>query len=248
MIKLFRKIRQNLLKENKTGKYFQYAIGEIVLVVIGILIALSINNWNENRQKKNFEKDYLSEIKGNLEKDTLNINKTVAFYNTKIDTIVSTFKLFEMANKGAPYFDKFRPKVGVLTDHILFEPVRTGFDNMVSSEKIGLITNNKLRTTLSNYYSDYTYRDGTQERIKELTREFTDDIIPKIMSKETISSFFGMDLDLKPASQITIHSDEKVVADLLSMLNTSSVVIDELTQRKAKINDIIDRINKELKK
>jgi hypothetical protein len=50
MIKFFRKIRQNLLLQNKTGKYFKYAIGEIVLVVIGILIALSINNWNEKRK------------------------------------------------------------------------------------------------------------------------------------------------------------------------------------------------------
>ena len=52
MIKFFRKIRQNLLMENKTSKYFKYAIGEIILVVIGILIALQINNWNENRLKK----------------------------------------------------------------------------------------------------------------------------------------------------------------------------------------------------
>ncbi len=50
MIKFFRKIRQNLFMENKTGKYFKYAIGEIILVVIGILIALQINNWNEKRK------------------------------------------------------------------------------------------------------------------------------------------------------------------------------------------------------
>ena len=53
MIKFFRKIRQDLLKKNKTGKYLKYAIGEIVLVVIGILIALSINNWNENKKNIN---------------------------------------------------------------------------------------------------------------------------------------------------------------------------------------------------
>jgi len=52
MIKIFRKIRQNLVMENKTSKYFKYAIGEIMLVVIGILIALQINNWNENRLKQ----------------------------------------------------------------------------------------------------------------------------------------------------------------------------------------------------
>ena len=54
MIKFFRHIRKSMLMENKTGKYFKYAIGEIVLVVIGILIALQINNWNQ--QKNNQQK------------------------------------------------------------------------------------------------------------------------------------------------------------------------------------------------
>ena len=58
MIKIFRKFRQNLLIENKTSKYFKYAIGEIVLVVIGILIGLSINNWNETRKKSSLTKNY----------------------------------------------------------------------------------------------------------------------------------------------------------------------------------------------
>ena len=50
MIKFFRHIRKSLLMENKTSKYIKYAIGEIVLVVIGILIALQVNNWNNNQQ------------------------------------------------------------------------------------------------------------------------------------------------------------------------------------------------------
>ena len=66
MIKFFRKIRQNLLVENKTGKYLKYAIGEIVLVVIGILIALSINNWNDNRKNKNLVSIYKSELVNDL--------------------------------------------------------------------------------------------------------------------------------------------------------------------------------------
>ena len=135
MIKFFRKIRYNLMETGKTGKYFKYAIGEIILVVIGILIALQINNWNENRQKKNLERDYLSEIKENLVRDTLNINKTLHFSSKKIDSIVNSLALFEQAKKGLPYFKTFSPKMATLTDHVIFEPVRTGFDNMVSSEK-----------------------------------------------------------------------------------------------------------------
>ena len=69
MIKFFRKIRRNLLSEGKTGKYFKYAIGEIILVVIGIVIALQINNWNENRKSNNILKNYYYQILTDLSKD-----------------------------------------------------------------------------------------------------------------------------------------------------------------------------------
>ena len=69
MIKFFRKIRQRLLTENKFSKYLIYAIREIVLVVIGILIALSINNWNEGNKRKSQERDLLLQMKHNLERD-----------------------------------------------------------------------------------------------------------------------------------------------------------------------------------
>ena len=62
MIKFFRKIRQKMLTENKFSKYLIYAIGEIVLVVIGILIALQINNWNNNRIEYKLESNILSKI------------------------------------------------------------------------------------------------------------------------------------------------------------------------------------------
>ena len=74
MIKFFRKIRYNLMEQNKTSKYFKYAIGEIILVVIGILIALQINNWNENRINNIKLKSYLTEIVKDLINDTLSIH------------------------------------------------------------------------------------------------------------------------------------------------------------------------------
>ena len=63
MLKFFRKIRYNLISKNKTGKYIKYALGEIILVVIGILIALQINNWNGNRKDVILEKEYLTRLK-----------------------------------------------------------------------------------------------------------------------------------------------------------------------------------------
>jgi hypothetical protein len=74
MIKFFRHIRQRLLTENKFSKYLLYAIGEIFLVVIGILIALSINNWNEQRKTVNKEKGYIRSIYQDLQKDLNRIN------------------------------------------------------------------------------------------------------------------------------------------------------------------------------
>lgn len=67
MIKFFRRIRQNLLNEGKTSKYFKYALGEVVLVVIGILVALQINNWNEWRKDRIKEKIILNDLAKNIE-------------------------------------------------------------------------------------------------------------------------------------------------------------------------------------
>jgi hypothetical protein len=69
MIKFFRHIRKSLIEENKMGKYFKYAIGEILLVVIGILIALQINNWNEERKLQNEINTYLTQKLENLKED-----------------------------------------------------------------------------------------------------------------------------------------------------------------------------------
>ena len=78
MIKFFRKIRRNLLSEGKTGKYLKYALGEIILVVIGILIALSINNWNQERQQKKVLNNIYATIKADLKQDIVNIDKIVS--------------------------------------------------------------------------------------------------------------------------------------------------------------------------
>ena len=69
MLRAFRKMRSSLLSENKFTRYFFYALGEIFLVVIGILIALQVNNWNENRKSKSIEKVILMQLKKSLERD-----------------------------------------------------------------------------------------------------------------------------------------------------------------------------------
>ena len=77
MIKFFRKIRQSLLNEGRTTKYVKYAIGEIFLVMIGILLALQVNNWNENRIKRQTLKNIYVSIKSDLEEDIKNIDEII---------------------------------------------------------------------------------------------------------------------------------------------------------------------------
>ena len=86
MIKFFRKIRQKLLTENKFSKYLLYAIGEIVLVVIGILIALQINNWNENISNQLRFENILSELRDDLKTDIINSEK-ILNSNKKVDSL-----------------------------------------------------------------------------------------------------------------------------------------------------------------
>ncbi|WP_028872507.1 DUF6090 family protein [Psychroserpens burtonensis] len=83
MIKLFRNIRKNLLNEGKTTKYFKYAIGEIILVVIGILIALQINNWNEERKDAIKLINVYALINNDIKNDIGDLQRSVDFYMEK---------------------------------------------------------------------------------------------------------------------------------------------------------------------
>lgn len=103
MIKFFRKIRQNLLSEGKTGKYFKYAIGEIVLVVIGILIALQINNWNENRKQQAEITDIYKQIVLDLDNDIDEFSNVIKYYNSikpVYDAVISDTRTIDLLDDG----------------------------------------------------------------------------------------------------------------------------------------------------
>jgi hypothetical protein len=94
MIKFFRNIRQNLFHEGKTKRYFKYAIGEIILVVIGILIALQINNWNEIKLERKIEKEYIISLIEDLESDTTKFSyliKRFEISELQIDTVLNMY-------------------------------------------------------------------------------------------------------------------------------------------------------------
>ncbi len=73
------------MEKNKTGKYLKYAVGEIILVVIGILIALQINNWNDNRVLVELQKDFILNIKEDLKMDRENLQNIISIQKEKYD-------------------------------------------------------------------------------------------------------------------------------------------------------------------
>tara|TARA_R110001632_G_scaffold68401_3_gene160316 strand:+ start:3600 stop:4307 length:708 start_codon:yes stop_codon:yes gene_type:complete len=103
------------MEKNKTAKYFKYAIGEIVLVVIGILIALQVSNWNTQRNDKKWLTSVLSDIKIDLQKDTIGFsniikkipnlidNARLSLNRTEFDSVSANFLLGEFPDTYYPY-------------------------------------------------------------------------------------------------------------------------------------------------
>ena len=165
MIKFFRKIRQKLLSENKFSKYLIYAIGEIVLVVIGILIALSINNWNENVKKLQQEKIYYCKIKEDLESDKININISLESLNERI---------FSTKRALNNLYDGVDDKSVILEDYltairsIKFLPSKLAIQDIVSSGKLENLKDANLKNVILKHYSDL---DGALNRIVENNKD-----------------------------------------------------------------------------
>ena len=154
MIKLFRNIRQQLLNEGKTSKYIKYAFGEIVLVVIGILIALAVNNWNQERKDRKLGKDLLGRIHADLIQDTLYFRETIQqnkLLREDIKDLLS--KLYQGVNsieqvqKMSAVYDKALDQVFLINDNT--------YKNMISSGTLGLIENQKLKEDIIDLYSEY---------------------------------------------------------------------------------------------
>ncbi len=149
MINFFRKIRQKLLKENKLGKYLVYALGEIILVVIGILIALQINNWNEQRKLQREEIKLLQIFKNSLEGDM----ETITYYIKEYTTIHrSIVHLLVHMEKDLPYEES-------LNFHFLnstaYWPVGLdqGIFETLTSGDLNIISNDSLKKRIVDYYA-----------------------------------------------------------------------------------------------
>ena len=155
MIKFFRKIRQDLLKKGKTGKYLQYAIGEIVLVVIGILIALSINNWNDGQSKRNAELNFYKNKKQQLLDDANNIASELKYNTRFVNQFRNAIQIIETNDRSK------KDSLGKITVNLIgysdFDGQSNIYETMVNSGDVKLLKNTDIIERLRRLEETYFY-------------------------------------------------------------------------------------------
>ena len=208
MIKFFRKIRQNLLSKGKTGKYFKYAIGEIILVVIGILIALSINNWNEQRKFREFEIFTLKEVKNNLKNDSVQIQMILQDRRSVAKSLQNLSNMdfestdtMQLANeiRNIWGFDRFFPN-------------RNGYEALKS--RGFQISNTNLRNVLGKYYENDLAKVSAS--IRDIETAFVNDFNPIVRK-----GYFRINHTLKTL-EIVNRNNQNFQNDIMEYINVLS--------------------------
>ena len=183
MIKFFRKIRFGLMDKNKTGKYLKYAIGEIVLVVIGILFALQINNWNESIKDSKYEHYILKEIANNLVADEIQIQQIII---QRLKTQKSIKRMRNYLKTQEIDKDTFAYDLGQLFTFERYFPIRTAYE--ISKSRGLPFSNPALRTQIANYY-EYE-QSKVQSSIKDIENVFLNEF-QGVFEKHISDSEYG---------------------------------------------------------
>ena len=253
MIKFFRKIRQNLLSKGKTGKYLKYAIGEIVLVVIGILIALSINNWNEKNKNRKQEAQILQQLKEEYQENLTELDlkifmrkemldastRLLAYYDnteswTVADSVASDFTL-------TFYTPTFNPVIGVTSE-------------LLSSGKLYIIENNKLKLMLTNWTGVSSRLIEYEEDLRSQTENHYNPYFKENHSYRNLFNGFWYNekLDSKRKDKSDLIKDlinDKNLEDYIITVASSVVITEKESEIVRKhITDLLELINLELNK
>ena len=190
MIKFFRRIRYDLMEKNKTGKYLKYAIGEIILVVIGILIALSINNWNEEKKERIKEQIILKHLQEDYQANLVQLEQKI---ETRKKILTSAFRLLRA----------FDNPIGIVRDSVIqdlamvrndptFDPIQ---NDLTSTENLRLIRNVRLKRLLSNWSSDVVGVIEIEVVWTKVVNEQFDPIISDLGLGRDIYNSFINDID-----------------------------------------------------
>lgn len=167
-----------MLAENKFTKYLLYAVGEIVLVVIGILIALSINNWSEEAKRNEKEIALLNEMHENLKLDSTSIALNIRRSEMSLN---ASNTVLEQLEARAPWLDSMETHYARLNFGTLSRPVRSAYENF-KSIGFDLITNDSLRSQINSLYEkQYPFIQGIEQEFQLPIR--TTVVTPQLQKK-----------------------------------------------------------------
>ena len=166
MIKFFRKIRQNLLSENKFSKYLLYAIGEIILVVIGILIALQLNTLQVEKKNREIEKVLLKNVKKDLESDIQEFKNVKKFKTSQNEACIRLLEYIIDTSKPLEDTIQFINDFQLILYFIVPSSSRTSFDIATSTGYLNNITSDSLVNELSDYFNNI----GLEQHVTETKR------------------------------------------------------------------------------
>jgi len=270
MIKFFRKIRQNLISENKFSKYLIYAIGEIILVVIGILIALQINNWNEQQKLRKLEVSYYKNLQIDMVKDSVeyefkrwNAQNNIAKLTNTLNFIDSGFDITKTEISDV-YWQQLKFQD---TSALWLSISQSGFDqfphifentitDLRTTGNIKLLTNIELKNELVNYYNHQKrFDDWNQSYLPNRTQ--IDLAINKILplkartayNQEDLSSIYNNLNDFSEYEQFieSIKSQKDFKALLVDMYHIQTRITTQCNQRASHLIEIKEAVEKEIK-
>jgi len=182
MARIFNSIRQRLLKEDRFMRYLIYAIGEILLVVIGILIALQVNNMNSDRKLDQLQVKYLKEITKNLNTDAVDIRFNIDFNETRLR---SSQVVLDFLQSDAPYSDTLDVHFGNLLYTTRSVMNYSAFEGL-RSHGIEIITNDSLRRLITNLYS-FHYHNVIDFEIQDDHALQYQVVMPAVLGKVKVS-------------------------------------------------------------
>lgn len=195
MIKFFRKIRQKMLTENKFSKYLIYAIGEIILVVIGILIALQVNNWNTKRVNANSEQIILQDLNIELEGNISSLEKIIAEHQKSLDAAIEIRKLIQDPVKLEKETEGYLISVlNTMNYNWTYDPKLGILNSIINSGKMDLIQNKEIRYMLSSVQESIVDANESTEEIGDIRNNF---YWPVIASKREVTDFESLNFKSK---------------------------------------------------
>lgn len=167
MFRFFRKIRQDQMAKGKIGHYLKYAVGEIVLVVLGILIALQINNWNQKQQLK---KEELQTLKSLQEAISINSTEFDSIFKAQLQRNQSLqYVLFrDLSRLDLPQLDSLITKN---VDNHTFDPSTGIYNSIINSGKIELISNDNLKNRISRLLDRVSDYQESEDEVTDYTKQ-----------------------------------------------------------------------------